>query len=331
MSPKNIAALGQEVIDALKSRMESPEEWKPRRTGLEDFDKIVRILPGRIYTIEGKEKSAKTTLAVHMAKALACNDKSKVLYIQCEESSFDMGVRVLTSLTADVDRNHIMDMKLTEQHFEELQSAQKKTQKMNFDVEDRTFTTDGIFKLIRSTQANVIIVDYFQLLSDKIANARTSSERFSEISMKIVRFKNDFRDDKGALIPLTFFLIAQLNEDLKVNQTRQLGRDIDQAIRITEVQDAISGGSIDGTLKIKSDRGRIGHGGECVLSFNGAHSRVGNAFPVIDDTGNPFAKLVEMPTSTATRVAPIEDPPEPEEDIESFIPDMDIEEEFENE
>lgn len=291
--PKIIAEVSQEVIDILHNRMEKPELWRPRKTGLEDFDKIVRILPGRIYTIEGKEKSAKTTLAVHMAKALAVNDQSNVLYIQCEESTFDMGVRVLTSLTVDVNRNNIMDLTITPEHFKELEEAQRKTTKMNMFVEDRITSTEGIFGLIKSTHANVIIIDYFQLMNDKIPGVRSMAEKFSEISMRIVRFKNTYYVN-GKLEPLTFFLIAQLNEDLKVNQTRQLGRDVDQAIRITEVKDAISGGSIDGTIKVKSDRGRIGHGGECELSFNGAHSRIGNILPPIDNSGDPFLKLIDV-------------------------------------
>jgi len=290
---KHIGAVSREVIDQLHSKMENPELWRPRKTGLEEFDKVVRILPGRIYSIEGVQKSAKTTLALHMAKALALNNMSKVLYIQCEESTFDMGVRILTSLTTSVDRNHVMDMVLTEEHFAELENAFTKTEKLSLYVEDKVFDTDRIFNLIDELGANVCVIDYFQLMDDKIPNARSLPERLQEISMRIVRRKNSRPTVEGAA-PLTVILIAQLNEDLKVNQTRQLGRDIDQAIRIVKTVDCISGGTIDGTIDIVADRGRIGHGGKCTLSFNGAHSRIGNALPPIEIEGNPFDKLTQV-------------------------------------
>jgi len=290
---KHIGAVSREVIDALHSKMENPELWRPRKTGLEEFDKVVRIMPGRIYSIEGVQKSAKTTLALHMAKALALNNMSKVLYIQCEESMFDMGVRILTSLTTSVDRNHVMDMVLSEDHFTELENAFDKTSKLGLYVEDKVFDTDKIFKLIDEVGANVCVIDYFQLMDDKIPNARSLPERLQEISMRIVRRKNS-RPTVEGVAPLTVILIAQLNEDLKVNQTRQLGRDIDQAIRIVKTVDCISGGTIDGTIDIVADRGRIGHGGKCTLSFNGAHSRIGNALPPIEIEGNPFDKLTQV-------------------------------------
>lgn len=289
---KTIGVVSQEVIDALHTKMTNPELWRPRKTGLEEFDKIVRIMPGRIYSIEGVQKSAKTTLALHMAKALSLHGSGKVLYIQCEESMFDMGVRVLTSLTNVVDRNHIMDLVLTEEHFGELVRAQKKTEKLDLVVEDKIFDTERIFKLVDEINATVVIIDYFQLMDDKIPNARSMPERLQEISMRIVRKKNS-RPVKEGEFPLTIILIAQLNEDLKVNQTRQLGRDIDQAIRIVNTVDCISGGTIDGTIDIVADRGRIGHGGKCTLGFNGAHSRISNALPSINIDGNPFDKLTE--------------------------------------
>jgi len=263
------------VIDEARRKQEHPEDFRPIKTNLEDLDAIIGgITEGLYVVVGGAFKTGKSSLALHIATALAASGRGRTEFYSLEELRDQMGTRSLVRLTDKVDRTMMRNLVLQKQHFDELESAQNllKEGKVNLWLDDGLSQVEVIIKTSTDNGAKFVIVDYLQLLESKTGHRDSYVQQWDEISAQFVRARNQTK--------ITFIVVYQIGEQGKAYGSRAVYRDADLIIEVERKIDIVTEKELEELIHINVRRSRICMSGECDLAFSGAHSRVGNILPL---------------------------------------------------
>jgi len=275
MSIQRIDEIARKVIDDTRRKQEHPEDFRPILTNLEDLDKIIGGITESLYVvIGGKHKTGKSSLALHIASALATSGRGRTEFYSLEELREQMGTRSLVRLTNTVDRTMMRNLVLQEQHFEELEAAHGMLMegKVNLWLEDTESTVETIIKAAVDNKAKFVIIDYLQLLESKAKKTDSYVQQWDQISAQFVRARNQHE--------ICFVVVYQIGEQGKAYGSRAVYRDADLIIEVERKIDVVTTKELEELIHINVRRSRICMSGECDLAFSGAHSRVGNILPL---------------------------------------------------
>lgn len=283
----NIGTLANETVNILRKRMENPELYRPISLGIPELGEIIGglVLPSYV-AIGGPAKKGKTTVMTAFANEITkpvvdekgeknrmiagpdgTEQELKIAYFHLEETAFQFSVRMLAMGTKTATRTIVRDLRLTAEHFVELEVRASELQVHNIHMTDSVFTADEILKIAREEKAQVIFVDTFNLLDDKNAGSRMDeSARLAAISKKFIEARNK----EG----ITTIIAYQLNDTGKQLGTRSAYRDADLILEIDVAKDS-NRQTIDGQLAIHVKPSRQAKGGGVVhVAFSGDHNRI---------------------------------------------------------
>ena len=271
---EQIGKLSHDTLDELREWQKDPEKYRPIKTNIKKLDRAIGgILEGSYVVIGGKWKSGKTTVAQHIATILGIANRGKVLYVLLEEQKRQMAIRSMTRLSPTIIRDDVRDLTLTEEDFAELDIAANMLDKVNMEVDDSLSRVQQIIDYVKDTDIQWIVIDYFQLLTDKVG--RTENERLEGISRLIVEARNK--------LGKTFVVVYQLGQKTgKAHGSSALYRDADVILEIKKGEEENTEEEIAGSMFIDVLPGRSCPGGAHVeIGFSGAHSRIMD-MPVFD-------------------------------------------------
>ena len=241
MTSKLLYEATTEAIASLEYKMEHPELFRPVDTGIPSLNKAVGgIIPGTYVAILGKAKVGKTTVMNHFATMIASAQRGRVNYNTLEELQQALAIRSLTRLTTKTTREHIRDLVLEEEHFEELRKVNEMLKDVDMYLEDRAFRMSDIIASALKEEAKWVVVDYAQLLED--GGAKNEQELQVNTGKQIMKARNEHG--------LTFVVAYQLNEDGKIHGSRAAYKDADLVLQINEVKGA-NNEVIQGSLEIE--------------------------------------------------------------------------------
>jgi len=275
MALKRVDEITRSVIDETRRKQEHPEDFRPIKTNLEDLDKIIGGITEDDYVvIGGKFKTGKTALALHIATAIATSKRGRVDYYCLEERQAQIGIRSLVRLTEKTDKTTMRQLLLQEEHFNELEIAQKMLAdgKVDLWLEDVEFTVEKIIETTIKNKARFLVIDYLQLLQSS-RRGKDDYTRWDAISAQFLRARNEHS--------LCSIVVYQIGKSGEAYATSAIYRDADIIIEIERKKDIVTEKDLEEFIHVNVRRSRVCAGDECDISFSGAHSRVGNV-PALD-------------------------------------------------
>ena len=189
-----------EVFDELENFDE--EELRKYYTGIPDLDNLTHGLhKSEVTVLAGRPGTGKTAMAVQIAMKLA-GKGLKVLFISREMSQGQIAKRILTTQQG-IEGKKLRGFKITSlDDWTALSEALVTTSNLPIYINTRAKTIPSIKSKIRETKADVLIIDYLQLLEP--SSKHTNREReVAELSREIKNISLDFK------IPV--LLLSQLN------------------------------------------------------------------------------------------------------------------------
>ena len=263
---KQIGALSHDTIKQLKEWQAEPEKHRPIKTNIAKLDKAFGgIVEGSYVVIGGKDKSGKTTFAQHIATILGISNRGTVKYFLLEEMKKQMAIRAMTRQTPKITRTQIRNLELTDNDFNELEIAANMLENVNLLVDDELNTCKEIIASL-TPDIKWIVVDYFQLLGDRLG--KNENERLEGISRLILEDRNK--------TGRTWIVVYQIGiKTGRAHGSNTLYRDADVILQIRTGKEENTEEDVPGSMFIDVLPGRSCPGGTHVeIGFSGAHSRI---------------------------------------------------------
>lgn len=215
----------REAIDPLLIEIEKRSKLEGKLpgipTGFRTIDQRTGgMMPGQVWVFAGEPGDGKSTIMQNLAENAAQNDKI-VRWYPLEMPMTEQTFRILSS-AAQVDNENLYSGKLTHGEHQAIQSAiiRLRSQKIHIvDVEDASAT--DIFADIEKSNADVVVVDYLQLLDD--TSARKSDTRETVLA-SISRRQKSLARRTGKVI----LTASQLNDNGRLRESRAIGQDADK-------------------------------------------------------------------------------------------------------
>jgi len=293
MTPKHISTAANDRLGELRIMHENKEFYAPIKTGIKELDEAIGgITMPSMVAIGGPKKNAKTLFAVHLTMAIARAHRKilvpgsperterplKIMYFHLEEVIQQLADRMALNLSDGMSKNRIRDIEMTQEDFDQYEKAVGEMNFFEVLVDDRTFGVDDIISEAVKNEADIIVIDTFNLL--KGGRGANSQERLADISSRLLTARNNSRK--------TFIVIHHTNretgEDLG---TDALGRDADLRIKIAVKESAIVKQGMEGVAEITIENSRQAGSRapfDVGLSFTGA--KILNAATEIFDLNN---------------------------------------------
>lgn len=268
----HIADVLQECMQQIERRMSG--EKLGLRTGLRDLDEVIGGLqPGHLCVLAARPGRGKTTLALQIATALACDEKEPVLFVSLEMGRTELGDRLLAS-RAGVAHDRIRDGNLTRDEVSLLTNAQSELSTGALTVEDASQRTVGnIGALARRCKKRsglaLVVVDYLQLVKpDNPGEPRQDQVAAMSRRLKVL----------GRELQVPVLCLAQLNRESEregkapqLHHLRESGaieQDADQVLMLHQVER--QDGQEEPPLSVFVRKNRHGKTGEVKLAWNKA-------------------------------------------------------------
>jgi replicative DNA helicase len=265
--PVSSEMLMRDYMELLRQQIEHPEKFKGWNTGISDLDKVLGGLHrGWYFIVAGQRKAGKTAFITTMTKWLG-DQGVRFLRISLEESLMQIAERQVSHQTG-ISREMFRDALLTRAELPQLEKATKEVSKYDGYWDYGVPTVAEIKKEALLVGAEVVFVDYVQLMSaGGTPESRTVEVGSISRELKLMTLQDP---------PITVVAAAQVNEQGEYLWSRDLGRDADVAIKLTRVTDQ-HGIVEENKLEMEiADSRHSGHG-KYSLYFNGARSLVGSA------------------------------------------------------
>lgn len=225
----------REAIDPLlaeiQHRAENPGRIPGIRTGFPTIDRNTGgMMPGQVWVFAGEPGDGKSTIIQNCAEN-AAEDGHKVRWYPLEMPHNEQSLRLLAS-HARVDNGNLYRGQLTNGEMQALTASCAKIKRAStielVDVEDASAT--DIFADIERSDAEVVVVDYLQLMED--SSARKSDTREGVLA-SISRRQKRLARRTGK----TILTASQLNDSGKLRESRAIGQDADKVMMLKKHAD----------------------------------------------------------------------------------------------
>lgn len=249
----SIAEAIDPLLAEIEERSKHPGKLPGIRTGFPTIDRNTGgMMPGQVWVFAGEPGDGKSTIIQNCAEAAAM-DGRKVRWYPLEMPHNEQTLRLLAS-SAMVDNGSLYSGVLTNGEQQAIASAVgrlKRTANIQLvDVEDASAT--DIFADIERSDADVIVVDYLQLMED--SSARKSDTREGVLA-SISRRQKRLARRTGKVI----LTASQLNDSGKLRESRAIGQDADKVYLMKKYADeAAETGFNDALRNLWCDKNRGG-------------------------------------------------------------------------
>jgi len=165
-------------------------EYNKYRTGIPFIDNcMVGLLPKELTIIGARSGVGKTALALQIFKRVAFN--ANPLFITREMDKLQIFYRILAS-ELKIDGNKFKRRSFTKEEWRRIEAAMPLLkQQMNANINDKISTITGIKKQLRKTKADILFVDYIQLLQSE-HNHSSREREVAAISRELKNITLDF-------------------------------------------------------------------------------------------------------------------------------------------
>jgi replicative DNA helicase len=189
--------------------------------------------PQTVHIVAGRAKQGKTTAALQMVTTPAIDKKVPIGIISLEMGAGEL-VDKITSCHAQIGMNDLRDGKLNRADFAKVSNFMAQGMKAPIHIVDEASMTVNQFRararrLVAENKCEIIMLDYAQLVTP--SNMKESRERqVAEISRmtKIVAKE----------LNVCVVLLAQLNEDNTIRESRTFEMDCDSLTKIMPVEES---------------------------------------------------------------------------------------------
>lgn len=238
----------REAIDPLLAEIEqraaNPGRLPGIRTGFPTIDRYTGgMMPGQVWVFAGEPGDGKSTIIQNLAEA-AAEDGRKVRWYPLEMPHNEQSLRLLAS-HARIDNGSLYRGDLTHGEMQALTVSCAKIKRAStielVEVEDATAT--DIFADIERSDAEIVVVDYLQLMED--VTARKSDTREGVLA-SISRRQKRLARRTGK----TILTASQLNDSGKLRESRAIGQDADKVMLLKKAADENSETGFDDEKRI---------------------------------------------------------------------------------
>ena len=242
------------LLAEIEERSKNPGKLAGITTGFPTIDKNTGgMMPGQVWVFAGEPGDGKSTIMQNLAES-AAGSGHKVRWYPLEMPHKEQSLRLLAS-TAQVDNGSLYNGVLTRGEHSALSSACRtlKTRQIELvDVEEASAT--DIFADIERSDAEVIVVDYLQLMDDTgIRKSDTRENVLAGISRRQKRLAR--RTGK------TILTASQLNDQGKLRESRAIGQDADKVFTVEKWLDEKKSEPDDARRRMRCDKNRGGKRG----------------------------------------------------------------------
>jgi replicative DNA helicase len=213
-------------------------------TGFPTIDKKTQgMQPGRVWVIAGKPGDGKSVLMQNFLEAAIEQGKAVRMY-PLEMSQQEQAYRILCS-QGNLDNQLVWKGMMSRAEQAALHESIKRLHKAKAEIVDCDgATATDILNDIEQCSADVIMVDYLQLLEDEGRKGGTREELVASISRRLKR--TAVRSKKVVLTA------SQLNDNNQLRESRAIGQDADHILFLEKV------GDNDATRKVNCQKNRTG-------------------------------------------------------------------------
>lgn len=228
LASKSMKILAGELIDELEDRLAHAGRIPGVSTGFPTIDRESGGMQGgKVWVVCGRPGDGKSVLMQNFCESAIEQGKSVRIY-PLEMSQSEQAFRVLCS-TGGIDNQSMGRGTLTRTEQEAMALALKRMSAMRADIVDVDgATASDILHDIEQCDADVVMVDYLQLMEDTgPRKGATREEIIASVSRRLKRTAK-----KSNKIVLT---ASQLNDNGQLRESRAIGQDADAVFRIEKI------------------------------------------------------------------------------------------------
>lgn len=227
LASKTMGELASDVLDELDSRMKLGGAIPGIRTGFATMDKhTLGMQPGKVWVVSGRPGDGKSVLMQNLVES-ALDQGKRVRIYPLEMSQQEQALRVLCS-QGQLDNGKIGWGALSHGEMAAMAQAVRRMKAMNADIVDTDgATASDILADIEQSDADVVMVDYLQLMEDTARKGANREEIIAGISRRLKRTAK-----KANKVVLT---ASQLNDQGQLRESRAIGQDADAIFQIEKV------------------------------------------------------------------------------------------------
>lgn len=215
------------VLDEIESKKEY------LKTGFKKLDEYVFIDKGDLIILAGKPSSGKTTMAVNISMNMSA--KNKVLFFSLETSAVKIYKKIASS-AGSISYNSILKSNLLDSDYSSFLNAANEFSKYSLKViEAAGMTVDDMAAIALQEKADIIFIDYMQIVSDK--TAKSIYERVTNISKDLHILA---QKEKIAIVALSQLRRTDKKEPVMsdLRESGQIEQDADAIIFIHNKEDS---------------------------------------------------------------------------------------------
>jgi replicative DNA helicase len=244
LASKTLGTALLDTVDEIETRMMRGGALPGISTGFPTIDRKTQgMQPGRVWVIAGKPGDGKSVLMQNFLEAAIEQGKSVRMY-PLEMSQQEQAYRILCS-QGNLDNQLVWKGMMSRAEQAALHESIKRLHKAKAEIVDCDgATATDILNDIEQCSADVIMVDYLQLLEDEGRKGGTREELVASISRRLKR--TAVRSKKVVLTA------SQLNDNNQLRESRAIGQDADHILFLEKV------GDNDATRKVNCQKNRTG-------------------------------------------------------------------------
>jgi len=244
LASKTLGTALLDTVDEIETRMMRGGALPGISTGFPTIDKKTQgMQPGRVWVIAGKPGDGKSVLMQNFLEAAIEQGKAVRMY-PLEMSQQEQAYRILCS-QGNLDNQLVWKGMMSRAEQAALHESIKRLHKAKAEIVDCDgATATDILNDIEQCNADVIMVDYLQLLEDEGRKGGTREELVASISRRLKR--TAVRSKKVVLTA------SQLNDNNQLRESRAIGQDADHILFLEKV------GDNDASRKVNCQKNRTG-------------------------------------------------------------------------
>lgn len=222
LKSKTLANAFVDTLEEIEARMQRGGALPGISTGFQTIDKKTQgMQPGRVWVIAGKPGDGKSVLMQNFLEAAIEQGKGVRMY-PLEMSQQEQAYRILCS-QGNLDNQLVWKGLMSRAEQAALHDSIKRLYHAKADIVDCDgASASDILHDIEQSDAQVIMVDYLQLLEDEGRKGGTREELIASISRRLKRTAI-----KSQKVILT---ASQLNDNNQLRESRAIGQDADHIL-----------------------------------------------------------------------------------------------------
>lgn len=228
LSSKPIGELSIDIIEEIERRTLHGHSLPGISTGFPTVDKKTQgMQPGRVWVIAGKPGDGKSVLMQNFLES-ALDLGKRVRIYPLEMSQQEQAYRILCS-QGNLDNQTVWQGLMSRAEQQALHEAIRRLHKAKSDIVDiNGASATEILADIEQSDADIVMVDYLQLMEDEGRKGGTREELVASISRRLKRTAV-----KSQKVILT---ASQLNDNNQLRESRAIGQDADHILFLSKVE-----------------------------------------------------------------------------------------------